>query len=365
MSNPLFAYPSLASLSSNLLVLSQPIHPLLPSIPLLLPLHAIRVAVAWEQVRSSKRTKDTTKGGLKNLVGYLVMAFGGSFLTSLLLRSPPSILLSPLLLPLYTLIYLLLPTRFLLSLVPSLPLNFSLSLLDATNRILSISTLLARLNLPTTNATAASFFLAGLGTVGGGLVCSMFGLWEEEWTVQTPALVKVLSGMEGWEAFLWGGMDFWGAGAMSVLLPLLLQRDVQFDASASSGGGSPLFTPARWLGYALGLQEKDQEMLVHKAVGWVQKGDDRGWTALEARTICTVVLGGLLGMRVVVLYSKAWWKQVMEVTTRVEGKKVTEVGAGTGEKVKVGEVVEATTSSVDSLSPRKSSKVKQRVKKRS
>lgn len=89
---------------------------------------------------------------------------------------------------------------------------------------------------------------------------------------------------------------------------------------------------------------------------------------MEARTIATGVLGGLLGTRVLVLYARAWWKQVLEATGGKVGGEEVEEKKGGGEEVgeKVGSLVgEATTRSVDG-GPRKSGKaVRQRVKKRS
>ena len=83
----------LVQLSTTLHQLSHPVHPLLPTIPILLPLHAARVSIAWSQARqraqpAAQRTGSSkaqaggkAQGGLQGLVGYLVLACTCSQLT--------------------------------------------------------------------------------------------------------------------------------------------------------------------------------------------------------------------------------------------------------------------------------------------
>lgn len=57
--------------------LSAPAHDLLPTIPLRLALHALRIAVAWRQVVQARGT-EKDMGGLRGFVGYCVL--GRAFL---------------------------------------------------------------------------------------------------------------------------------------------------------------------------------------------------------------------------------------------------------------------------------------------
>lgn len=53
--------------------LSAPAHSLLPTIPLRLALHGLRVAIAWRQIVRARGTERDVRG-LRGLFGFLVLA---------------------------------------------------------------------------------------------------------------------------------------------------------------------------------------------------------------------------------------------------------------------------------------------------
>lgn len=190
--------------------------PTLP-LPLAFVLHAARVSLAYRGVRSVLRvkaevkegsngkSKDDSEGVLYDLAGFLVMAWGGSFLTAYLSNSTPLQLISPLPLVTYTLVHIYLGV--LLSVIPPISplwLDTLLPLLDGATRSNAIigGINIAR-NHPSNPLLRESLLfqllLGTLGACGGGQMAGTLGVFnrqKEGWSLTTPPILKARSILE-------------------------------------------------------------------------------------------------------------------------------------------------------------------------
>ncbi|WWD21453.1 hypothetical protein CI109_105938 [Kwoniella shandongensis] len=188
---------------------TTPIHPVYLPYLRFGALHAVRVTTVWAGLTKSRKGR---VGVLQDLFGYLVMAWGGSTVVSLLLGQPPTWLVSPTPWLIYPTIYLLLiPTglsRFFVSTCPAIIFTLLGAYADGVNRSTTISALpslvggsqIANANLWTYS------LLSALAVVSGGLMVGLFGLAEDIWKIGVPGLFKggVLGTLDAWGSVLVG-----------------------------------------------------------------------------------------------------------------------------------------------------------------
>lgn len=192
----------------------------LPSLPLPLAfvIHAARVSLAYRGLRSVFKVKAEVKEGsvakrqedkegwLYDLGGFLVMAWGGSFLTAYLSNSTPLQLVSPLPLLTYSLVHIYLGVLFtVLPPISPIWLDTLVPILDGATRSNAIigGINLAR-NHPSNpllrDSLVFQLLMGTIGACGGGQLAATLGVFhrqKEGWTLTTPPFLKARSVMEG------------------------------------------------------------------------------------------------------------------------------------------------------------------------
>ncbi|CAK9783117.1 hypothetical protein CC85DRAFT_284132 [Cutaneotrichosporon oleaginosum] len=166
-------------------------------------LHAVRVGIAWAAMTRGRKPVSVSA----DLFGFLVIAWGGGTLVSLLLGTPPAWLVSPVPWVVYTAVYLCtIPTKVasLLGSAPALPLGLALSLVDGLTRGVSVASMpaLTEASPQTAGSWLAPAVLGAIATCGGGWIAQMLGLARESWAIGRPS---VLGGG------VWDTLDVWAA----------------------------------------------------------------------------------------------------------------------------------------------------------
>ncbi|BEI81087.1 hypothetical protein CcaverHIS002_0202470 [Cutaneotrichosporon cavernicola] len=166
-------------------------------------LHAMRVSLAWAAMTRGRKSV----GLFADLFGFLVIAWGGGTLVSLLLGNPPAWLISPVPWLVYVAVYLVtIPTRLasVISSAPSLPLGLVLSLVDGMTRGVSVASMpaLTESSPKTAGSWLAPVVLGAIATCGGGWIAQTLGLARESWAMGRPS---VLGGG------VWNTLDVWAA----------------------------------------------------------------------------------------------------------------------------------------------------------
>lgn len=229
---------------------------------------------------------------------------GGSTTSAVLMRTTPGFLASPLLLPFYAALYTLFSLarvpQVISALIPSFLLDIALASLDAVNRTLTVTSVLSLLAShpdPALHHNAyAACVLSAIAVSFGGILASALGVWEAEWRVQTPRILKPGAG-------ILGTLDVWsGALVAAVYMVLVNWEGVR---------------PYRASNLAVALRDAAGS-LGGKTLG---DGEGAAMTALHARTACTLLMGGLLVGRVLILYGQAWWAVVRRAVPRDDTKK--------------------------------------------
>ncbi|KAJ9104798.1 hypothetical protein QFC19_003939 [Naganishia cerealis] len=187
---------------------SAPLSPLFP-FPLATTLHAARVGLAYKG-----RVKALGFDGAMNArgrgvewAGYLVMCWGGSFITSFLQQTPPPQLLSPLPWLNYLSIYLFVSNPGIVSLLPSPAiLDTLLPIIDGLTRSFPISgAVLSTSSHPNPAVRSSLMFqllCGGLSASGGGLAATTLNVFNPEWRLSTPPIL--FSGILGSLDFIAG-----------------------------------------------------------------------------------------------------------------------------------------------------------------
>lgn len=282
---------------------SQPAHELLPTVPIRLILHALRIAVAWRQVLQAKGS-ERHMGGLKGLVGFLVLGLGGSTTAQLLVSSPPSWLANTSVLPLFAAMYYLSSPflSLLLPWVPTFPLDLAFAVLDAINRTTSAMSVVALLSshpeLGLQQSWVANLLLGGIACSGGGIIAGTLGLWDNDWTLQTPPILKSGDG----SFYLIKTLDFWSGALIAAIYGISLDL--------------PAFQPARQVVLNIFGRPSSPASLLAQSLG-IKTGYVP--TIADTQTTCTLVLASLLLGRVLFLWASAWSRAVWAEST-TDGK---------------------------------------------
>ncbi|KAK8847366.1 hypothetical protein IAR55_005223 [Kwoniella newhampshirensis] len=208
-------------------------------------LHAVRVTTVWAGMIKGRKGK---VGLLQDLFGYLVMAWGGSTVVSLLLGQPPTWLVSPTPWLIYPPTYLLLvPTGlspYFIKTCPAIIFTLVTAYEDGISRSTTISALPTLIGASTnglgTNANLWTYvLLSALAVTSGGIFVSLFGLNEDSWKIGVPGVLKggVLGTLDAWGASLVGitylalTRHTDSISPFSDVLDTILPQDVKHDSA--------------------------------------------------------------------------------------------------------------------------------------
>ncbi|PFH47578.1 hypothetical protein AMATHDRAFT_151781 [Amanita thiersii Skay4041] len=191
---------------------STKVHPTWFPFALAPTIHATRISIAYQAKVAGRPLSWPTY-----LAGYLIMCWGGTTLTHLLLSLPPPPFHSAQLYINYLTPHILLTILFSLNpnlLSPQLLDTFFFPL-DALVRTTAITAGLNLLNNPSVNpAFVASplthLIIGAVASAGGGLAAATLSTWNQEWSFSTPPVLRRGVG-------LWGSVDVWG-GALVALV---------------------------------------------------------------------------------------------------------------------------------------------------
>ncbi|KDN44253.1 hypothetical protein K437DRAFT_236630 [Tilletiaria anomala UBC 951] len=201
--------------SLNTYLLTTQLHPTLIPFPLLPCLHAARVSLAFRGIVAGARKRYSLANGgkeapkmglLQDLGGFLIMAWGGSFIVYYLVHATPPQLLSIYPLLNYLGVHLLIGCLLTMIKAPSAAmLDTALPLLDGATRAHSIVVGLSLPSLVTKSSAvsnpAAAFALTEswtfallLGTIsasGGGQLAGMLGVFNPDgWALSVPPFLR-------------------------------------------------------------------------------------------------------------------------------------------------------------------------------
>lgn len=225
-----------------------------------------------------------------------LLAVGGSTLAQLLLSSPPTWLTNPLLLPVFALTYFCSAPvlSILLPWTPTLVLDVLFAGLDAINRTTSamaVVALLASHPEPGLQSSwIAAVLLGGLACSGGGIVAGTLGLWDKDWSLQTPAILQPSPSLGAYALMT---LDFWSGALVAAVYGTALDL--------------PAFTPLRSFVLSTFGGPASSWSALAEAVGISKRAPA---SVVEAQVACTILLGTLLLTRVVVYWTAAWSKAV-------------------------------------------------------
>ncbi|GHJ85761.1 hypothetical protein NliqN6_2163 [Naganishia liquefaciens] len=170
--------------------------------PLATTLHAARVGLAYKGRVKALGFDGAMKarGRAVEWAGYLVMCWGGSFITSFLQQTPPPQLLSPLPWINYISTYLFVTNPGFVALLPSPAiLDTILPIVDGLTRSFPISGAVlsssAHGNPAIRSSVMFQILLGGLSASGGGLAATTLNVFNPEWRLSTPPIL--FSGIMG------------------------------------------------------------------------------------------------------------------------------------------------------------------------
>jgi len=193
------------------------VHPIYFPYPLGLALHATRVSIAYQSnVRNTGNWGRITWGTY--LAGFLVMSWGGSVWSHILLGLYPPQLYSVQPWISYLSVHLLLT-----GIIPHIQSVISPRILDTLlfpiDSVLRLSSITASLSLlqahPDPHLSQSLFLQLIIGAVasaGGGVTAATFDVWTPEWKFGTPVILK-----SNWV----GSVDVWGGAVTAFVYGLL------------------------------------------------------------------------------------------------------------------------------------------------
>ncbi|WWC67893.1 uncharacterized protein I206_101811 [Kwoniella pini CBS 10737] len=281
-------------------VTTTPIHPIYFPYLRFGVLHAIRVTTVWANLTKGKNQNGSESGSgrLVDLFGYLVLAWGGSTVISIILNQPPSWLISTTPWIIYILIYILLIltglSKYFIKNCPKIIFNLIGSFIDCITRgitITSIGTLISSSSIflnenenENENEKDLNLWtyclLSGLAISSGGLIISTLGLNENEWKLNTPNLLK--------GGFL-NTLDFWGSSLIGLLWLILTNQNQNQNSNLNHF--------SKFLNYYLPDEFK---ISISEFEGKEKKIIDIS----HARAICVLVLGFLLATKAIIMTFK-------------------------------------------------------------
>lgn len=127
--------------------------------------------------------------------------------------------------------------------------------------------------------------LGGIACAGGGILCDLLGLWDKDWRLQTPAILKSSPSIGAYALMT---LNFWSGAVIAVVYGTALDL--------------PAFGPLRSFLLANFSRPASPWAALTQLLG---VGTKRATTVEEAQTACTVLLFTLLLGRVVIVWVAA------------------------------------------------------------
>ncbi|KDQ23274.1 hypothetical protein PLEOSDRAFT_1049235 [Pleurotus ostreatus PC15] len=263
-------------------------------------LHAARVSIAF-QFNARKNQHPHSWGTY--VVGYLIMAWGGSVISHILLSLPPPQLYSIQPYINYLTVHFFLTAffqQFPSALNPRI-LDTLLFPLDAALRVNSIASTVAMLSPISAFSGSINPLLAGsplthciLGAVassGGGQTASMLNVWSDTWSLSPPAFLRgtPVPGLKGWFVGSLDTLDVWGGALIAVIYDVLT--------------GHPAFLGSEGL---------------HTLLDFTDLETSKFFSPLSAKAACCIILSFLFGIRIFWVHH---WSIVPQTVVLVKKKK--------------------------------------------
>ncbi|OAV97485.1 hypothetical protein PTTG_11865 [Puccinia triticina 1-1 BBBD Race 1] len=205
----MYSAPALIQpISAFLVTLSKPIHPTLFPFALFPILHAFRISVAY---RSLNKQAGGATSVVANLAGFLLMAWGGSIISHILLNLPIPQLLS------FSPVLLYATTHFCLPDIKNLPklktLDTIFPLVDALLRTTSIAAGVEACRTHPSPAIRESLsiqlFIGAVASSGGGISAQTLSVWEPSWRLNRPIFLQ--------EGTMLASTDVWSGTLVAVI----------------------------------------------------------------------------------------------------------------------------------------------------
>jgi len=242
----------LQPLSQLIEFLNQP-GPWFYPFPIFMAFHAARISLVFRA-----RVRGNGVGGQlawpADLAGFYLFAWGGAVSSHVLLNQTPPQVFSPNPWMAYGSIHILISTF--LYLFPSIPVSSQLTelgfwpLMDAATRSGAIAggvmMVKAHPNPAISNSIFAQILIGALSASGGGLVASTLGVWNPNWSLSTPPVLRPGTG-------LIPSMDVWSGAIAAAIFgtltmshasyaPLSLAMGLHAKPHTTSLGARTIFT---------------------------------------------------------------------------------------------------------------------------
>ncbi|KAJ7733755.1 hypothetical protein DFH07DRAFT_845329 [Mycena maculata] len=201
-----------------LAVLGTPVHDALFPYVWGTTLHAARISIVFHT--NIHATKSNLSWGA-HFFGFLLMCWGGSIASHVLLSLPPPQLYAPAPWLNYSAVHLLFTALFHYFPIPDTFLtNAVLFPLDGLLRANSVIHTLSLLSIPSVNPLLVTsplfhFILGATASAGGGLVGGTLSLWTPNWQFSTPPPLR--TGVWG----IWSTLDIWAGGVVAAIYSTL------------------------------------------------------------------------------------------------------------------------------------------------
>ncbi|SNX86606.1 uncharacterized protein MEPE_05315 [Melanopsichium pennsylvanicum] len=203
---------ALAPLASINARLAQPVHPTLYPFPLATTLHALRVAIAYRGISSGFRARRKAEGKhspsdldvslLRNVAGFLVMAWGGGFISNYVLCQIPGQLLAVWPWINYLSVYATVSVLIASLGAPSAKLlDLWLPVLDGATRTAAtyggINMVLNHVNPAVRQSLLLQIIIGTISACGGGISAFTLNVFDPlGWSFTTPPFLKAKSLVE-------------------------------------------------------------------------------------------------------------------------------------------------------------------------
>ncbi|KAG6849024.1 hypothetical protein H0H93_011937 [Arthromyces matolae] len=241
----------LGQFAQGMKFIAQPLHATLFPYPIAATVHAARISLAYQvNARAASASSGTKLSWPAYIAGYLVMTWGGTFITHTLLHLPPPMLYS--FTPYIIYITVHLTITFLTFLFPFFLFPSFLALLDTvlfpldalvrtgavTGTTAQLASPFSAIAEPLKGSITTYLIIGAFASAGGGLTASTLSTWSASWSFSTPPVLRASTLV----AFIWASMDVW-AGAMVAAVHAVLTGKQPFIGVQSSvvgifGGGN-------------------------------------------------------------------------------------------------------------------------------
>ncbi|KAJ6586836.1 hypothetical protein DFH09DRAFT_1307945 [Mycena vulgaris] len=220
-------------LNTGLAALGTPVHTTLFPYVWGSTLHAARISIVFH---TNMRTTSSHLSWGAHMFGFLLMCWGGSLASHLLLSLPPPQLYAPGPWINYSAVHLLFTVLFHYLPLPNTSLtNAILFPLDALLRANSVTHTLSLLAIPSVNPLLVAsplfhFILGAAASAGGGLLGGTLSVWTPNWQFSTPPPLR--TGVWG----VWSTLDIWAGGLVASTYSVLTAHPafLPFRASIAS-----------------------------------------------------------------------------------------------------------------------------------